>query len=449
MGEMLAYCTPLSVRPGKRIRFHTSTTAAAYTLTVMRFSNGTFDLVESPLSRSFSLKGRHQPIPLNASAQGCGWRAGFAFTVPRTWASGIYAAKCEDEDGAVFYATFIVKPRRFRRAKLAVLANTNTWNSYNPWGGVSRYCAELVGDESVHLHLERPNPVAAPFALANVPWASACGGGHVDTDFQTSHLARAELWVLNWLAEAGCQVDVYTDLDMYAGIPGLRKYQALILTTHPEYWSLPMVDHLQAYLQRGGCLIYLGGNGIYELVDYDAGPNIMTVVGPYNANPRVRLFRNPIVGQPEAAVLGVAYVANVSPNGAPYLVTADGLAHRFFRGVALDQTLLIGTHGWNNAASGWEVDIPQVESPANLETLAIGQNAPESGAYMTYYDHPGGGWVFSAGSINFGGSLVVDCALQRIVRNALDDALGRRRRRAPRRVPRARPRLPRRGGRRR
>ena len=34
------------------------------------------------------------------------------------------------------------------------------------------------------------------------------------------------------------------------------------------------------------------------------------------------------------------------------------------------------------------------------------------GAHMTYYDHPGGGGVFSVGSIAFGGSLVVDGFLQ-------------------------------------
>ncbi len=446
MSEMLGYCTPLSVTAGHRIRFRTSTTASSYTLTFMRYRNSTFDLVEEPVRGPFAIRGRQQPIPANASADGCGWQTDFSFIVPRAWASGLYAAKCEDTDGAVFYVTFIVKPRKRRRAKLAVLANTNTWNAYNPWGGVSRYCATPVGTEPVHLHLERPNPVAAPFALTNVHWASGCSGGHIDTEFQTSHLARAEWWVLNWLAESGYKVDVYTDLDMHAGIRGLVNYRALMLTTHPEYWSLPMLHHLKTYLNGGGRLIYLGGNGIYELVDYDVAPNVMTVVGPYNASPRVRLFRNPIVGEPEAAVLGVAYVANVSPVGAPYRVTPEGLAHRFLRGVRLDQTLLIGTHGWNNAASGWEVDTRQPESPGDLKTLAIGENAPEAAADMSYYDHHGGGFVFSVGSINFGGSLVLDCALQRIVRNALDEALARGRRRPARRAPRRRPRRVRRRG---
>ena len=47
------------------------------------------------------------------------------------------------------------------------------------------------------------------------------------------------------------------------------------------------------------------------------------------------------------------------------------------------------------------------------------------GAHMTYYDHPGGGGVFSVGSIAFGGSLVVDPFLQGAVRNVLNRFLRR------------------------
>jgi hypothetical protein len=44
-------------------------------------------------------------------------------------------------------------------------------------------------------------------------------------------------------------------------------------------------------------------------------------------------------------------------------------------------------------------------------------------ANMVYYTHPGGGFVFSVGSMTFGGSLVVDDKIQRILRNALDACL--------------------------
>jgi hypothetical protein len=36
---------------------------------------------------------------------------------------------------------------------------------------------------------------------------------------------------------------------------------------------------------------------------------------------------------------------------------------------------------------------------------------------MTYFTHPGGGGVFSVGSITFGGSLAIDPVLGRMLRN--------------------------------
>ena len=61
--------------------------------------------------------------------------------------------------------------------------------------------------------------------------------------------------------------------------------------------------------------------------------------------------------------------------------------------------------------------------------LARGTNGgqPHAAAHaaeMTYYDTGHGGFVFSVGSICFGGSLVQDTYLQQIVRKALDTALG-------------------------
>ena len=53
-------------------------------------------------------------------------------------------------------------------------------------------------------------------------------------------------------------------------IPGvLSGYAALIMSTHPEYWSTEMYDALEKYLGEEGNLVYLGGNGIYWRVTID------------------------------------------------------------------------------------------------------------------------------------------------------------------------------------
>jgi hypothetical protein len=59
--------------------------------------------------------------------------------------------------------------------------------------------------------------------------------------------------------------------------------------------------------------------------------------------------------------------------------------------------------------------------------MARGSNKKVDGnptAEMTYYGHPGGGFVFAAGSLCFTGSLAQDATLQAVVKNALDRAIG-------------------------
>jgi len=39
--------------------------------------------------------------------------------------------------------------------------------------------------------------------------------------------------------------------------------------THPEYWSGGMIDAARAYVEGGGRLMYLGGNGMYWVTERD------------------------------------------------------------------------------------------------------------------------------------------------------------------------------------
>src|SRR5262249_21322155 len=72
-----------------------------------------------------------------------------------------------------------------------------------------------------------------------------------------------------------------------------------------------------------------------------------------------------------------------------------------------------------SGASGGECDrVDLAHAPPNLQILARGQNTIfepyNEGAHaeMTYYDHPAGGFVFSAGSLSFCGSRIGDSAIR-------------------------------------
>lgn len=159
---------------------------------------------------------------------------------------------------------------------------------------------------------------------------------------------------------------------------------------------------------------------------------------------------------PESALLGVATPlipgatqiggvdtlqanGNNFPERAAYRVESTGPGqqlHRFFRRTGLLPGAAFGKRGWylatgqqsvvsieNSGASGGECDKRDENSPLNIEVLASGQNSGPN-AEMTYYDRGGGGFVFSVGSISFGGSVVIDEDLQQILYNALDECLG-------------------------
>jgi hypothetical protein len=428
---VVGYCTPLSVAPGETVSFSASA-REDYKVRYLRLKPQADGSSGVAMGDAITISGGVQPTPAEAWQSGCGWKTSFSLNVPDDWRSGMYAAKCTDLEGDSYHIVFIVKPDPARRNKIAVLANTNTWNAYNDWGGRSKYSSPPAIGGS----FARPNPGTAPVS----------GGGN--------HLTGAELWVLNWLEDAGYAVDLYADSDFHAGIEGFNNYKALILSTHPEYWTVQMFDNLVAYLAAGGSVLYLSGNGIFERCEYSADGTSLIFWGGDPSQGRERNFlRNLTPPRLERNILGVAFVFNnMDPShstSSPYRV--EMAEHPFF-GRTVASGDLIGREGLNGPASGWEIDISDGGSspdsvivaatarydprnvpasdrgnpPGNIQVLARGINNTDDGgpygAHMTYYETGSGGFVFSAGSLGFTGSLVKDATLQTIVKNALNKA---------------------------
>jgi hypothetical protein len=226
----------------------------------------------------------------------------------------------------------------------------------------------------------------------------------------------------------------------------MSLYAALILNTHTEYWTEQMLDRLQAYLEAGGNLLYLGGNGLFERVELDLDNNRMIALnGDETTDRALCYFVNLDPPRPERALLGVGTRDDNHGTFAPYRVCAAD--HRFFNNTGLDNCSEIGATGLGGGgASGMEMDtsipgeapdgvVVRIQSalddrgapPPETVLLARGTNVGAQGTYgadMTTYTTDAGGLVFSVGSLSFGGSLIVDAALQAIVRNVLDECLG-------------------------
>lgn len=356
--------------------------------------------------------GIRQNYPFSASQTGADWKTTYSFVIPDHWENGMYGAKLETRSGDTSYITFVVKGQeQDLRGDIAVLASTNTWNAYNSWGGYSLYENTLTPSESMRnssgiLSMMRPNPAADP-------------------TLSSGHLAGAEIHILSWLERENYPYKLFADQDLHENPEILNPFKILIISTHNEYWTESMYNSLQKFLDRGGSLLYLSGNGIYWKAVLNN--NQMEV----RKNFQNHLFDGTQGGywtkqlnRPESALLGVRFQNTEFTVPGPYKVLAAG--HWVFQGTGLQDGDLIGETGLTKArgssggASGWETDQMDKYSPKNTVLLAQGINTVGKGADMVYYDHSGGGGVFAVGSITFGGSLAVDEDLSRIVKNVLN-----------------------------
>jgi len=106
---------------------------------------------------------------------------------------------------------------------------------------------------------------------------------------------------------------------------------------------------------------------------------------------------------------------------APYRVIDAN--HWVFAGTGLHEGNLFGEKSLHEripgGASGHETDKISRSSPAGTRMLAKGTNPNDGGAEMSIVEQAGRGSVFSAGSITWVSSTLVDDAVSQITRNVL------------------------------
>ena len=141
--------------------------------------------------------------------------------------------------------------------------------------------------------------------------------------------------------------------------------------------------------ERGGRLMYLGGNGLNceaELVDssiviYHNGDGRALKSGGYESRFHMRV-------ESEANLLGVVFTDTGIMTGAPYRVIDS--RHWAFAGTALKDGDLFGQSSLHmrcpGGASGHETDKVSRSSPRTVVRLAKGTNIDDGGAELVYYE---------------------------------------------------------------
>ncbi|MCY3801260.1 MAG: N,N-dimethylformamidase [Chloroflexi bacterium] len=391
------------------------------------------------------------------------WETDFEFEVPSDMKSGIYAARLQTQGGLDYVPFFVRAPQGEATARVLFLVPTLTYMAYG-----NEHFDELPRIYYAHINMDlcieeyeyiRQNRLGSMYDFH----PDKTGHGYFSrlrpvVNLRPTYYNRvcagpftfsADLHITDWLEEMGHEYDVATDEDLhFEGAELLAKYDVVLTGAHPEYYTSEMLDGLESYLENGGRLMYLGGNGFYWVTSLDPErPHIveirrrqgtrMTEMGPGE-------YHHSTTGEPGGLwryrgrapqrLVGIGFCAQGVDHGSPYRRQPGSFAPEaafIFEGIGDDEIIgdsesLVLAKG----AAGLELDRydPKLGSPKNTIVLASsfghsdyyqrtveevnvnsgqlgGGEDPEVRSDLVYFETPNGGAVFSVGSITWSGSL--------------------------------------------
>ena len=365
------------------------------------------------------------------------WNVGFEFRAPAALKSGVYAARLRagsSED----YVPFVVRPPKGRpAAKIALVIPTFSYLAYGGSGTsafrpLSLYSRHSDGSGVCYSSRLRPITNMRPKIQTNNPWQF-----------------MADTHLVDWLEVKGFGVDFYTDEDLhFEGAAVLAPYKVVLTATHPEYYSIEMLNAVRTYLNGGGRLMYLGGNGFYWVTPMDPTGRYIEVRrrdGTEHWQGAPGEHYHSLTGEPGGLwrfrgmapqqFFGVGFTAQGFDRNQPYRRqpgSFDPRASWIFEGIGRDE--LIGEHPslvLEVGAAGSELDRADFALGTPPHTLVLASSSGHSDAYqhvveqintsnsakpggtenplvradMVFLEYPNGGAVFSTSAIAWCGSL--------------------------------------------
>ena len=191
-----------------------------------------------------------------------------------------------DGAGGRFAFPWIVAPAQ-PTAPIAVLASNITWNAYNNFGGRSNYINpdRLPPTPTVNARLELKrytDPDAVTYDTddyAPLSFDRPEPINHIDEHEEITdpiegraacHLAPAEWRLLGWLERERFAYDYYAETQLHDGTLDLDAYKVLIISHAPRILvARRCTIAVKTWVfERGGRLMYLGGNGLNCEVEF-------------------------------------------------------------------------------------------------------------------------------------------------------------------------------------
>lgn len=382
------------------------------------------------------------------------WPATGGVDLPEDLPNGVYAIELS-AGGGVDHLPIVVRRQKGQKAPILVLLPSMTYLAYTAEHYTDQQLLWPIKCEEIAAKFGRANDYhsmydnhadGSPVVLCSLRRPLLClRPDHYLRFAGCEHGFSADLHLLGWLSRQGFAFDVATDHDLdIEGVNLLERYSGVLTGGHPEYMSSRLLGALQAYLDTGGNLAYLGGNGFCWMTALDPGdPTIMEMrrcaSGPrweggtsgedylQLSGARAGLWNER--GHLQAAMVGVNWNAVGMLEGAAYRRTPESFDPRvahLFQGIGEDEP--IGEKGaFLGAAASYEVDFANVlmGTPAHASVIATARmpdgffympfpaleavgsetKASRQRADMVYFETGRGGAVFSAGSVGWNGAL--------------------------------------------
>lgn len=420
--EIQAYTDSPSVLPGHTLVFYVSTQGdrTPYSISIYRvgwyqgkggrlittishltgLAQGYFDIASNRLINCYS-------CTLNSSTGlvEANWQPSYQLKVPADWVSGVYLAKFINVNGIQTYAPFVVKGNT-SSAYVAVTADTAA-TAYNDWGGYSLYEYNSL----------KTNPQGrASMVSFNRPYVDIHGSGYV---------LNFEADAIHWMERQGYDVSYISDIDLHEDPAQLLHHRVYISIGHDEYWTKEMRDGVENARDHGVSLAFLEANAIYWQIrlEPDAAGHKDRIVVCYKVetalhdlardplygkdNSRVTSqWRDPVVGRPENAVIGIMYSdLNQQHRGFPWVVSPQA-----------NSPLLQGTglqpgkaYGCELVGYEWDRIFNNGATPKNLQVIGLTPTINDAYgsdvSHTTYYFAPSGAMVFATGSVYWAAAL--------------------------------------------
>lgn len=214
-----------------------------------------------------------------------GWASDFELTIPEDAVSGVYAARLDTGSETEYIPFFLVAPAGNATADLLLLMPTASYLAYGnehlgmDVGETEALSGHLTVLQKDDIHLGIHRELGLSLYDTHSDGSGVCYSSRlrpilnlrpgkksswIGSNPRAPWQFNADLDLIGFLENQGYRYDIATDENLHReGLGLLSRYRVVMTGSHPEYHSTAMMDAIRGYTDRGGRLMYMGGNGFY------------------------------------------------------------------------------------------------------------------------------------------------------------------------------------------